>query len=597
MPQRKCVKETSTRTCMKRTPPARKDSRVKVLRSKRKCMKETPKIRKGAHAKVLQCSKCKEQWTANHFRKCQIQAKAMTRCCARCEAGDSDKLNKQYQCVKCKEIKELRDYAPVFIKQMIFRGTETKYNGGSRPHGFKCESCQYPKCQGLNGEGCREPNAKLFYPVAFQALHNGKYLCTACKYPPCACGRKRPLKSDGQRYHSDYSAVKGGCYKEWKCEVCQTQQNNAGQTTCRIAASQKKQKTKVPSIEALRIANTTTPVDANVIMQVMKYCDSGKILHEDLSEQALALIRVSHEGMPSVFFKQQDAMGRFAQARGKTNTMDKVLESYKAKFVYVDAITAERDSSLAAKNSGYFLEFSKEAIHDFIKFMDDFVKFMVTEDAENKGKFLKLPAIDVVLPCEMIVDLKDMKTPPPECSTTIVRKERVREAEDGQETERVGSEDDMALLSSFACKINIIYKELPRSVLFSLPPPTFPKGHVNLTIDAITSDTVSLIASGCGNLKAFMGELKDNDFVRKSTRISPDAKYPKIFWIRDGLPIDDILLTQFEDRILSKIFHNVPIKVIFRNTSSKGKGLQVLHEQISALNRVMIDATSSIVSA
>ena len=357
----------------------------------------------------------------------------------------------------------------------------------------------------------------------------------------------------------------------------------------------------IPSAAALRASGTgvSTGQSSNLVMQIVRFCDTGKIFDAKLSEKPLAMVNMSHGDNPSVLFKQMEAMERYAKARQSeipdfAGSFKELQEAYEAVFVYVDATTADRDASLSANASGYFIEFSSKAIHDFVVFIDDFVKYVVQEDPKTKINFSGLPTIEVILPPDMILDLKEKKVPQLQGEKDDGKEEEEEEEEEKEEEEKVeeveASEDEEKTVqqSSFACKINVIYREVPRAALFSLPPPTFPKGHVNLTVDVITSTTVTLIASGCGNLKPFEDELREKGFVRKSFKLAPEAQYASIFWMLDLLPIGDELLLNFEDRIVSKLFRNVPMKVTFRGECSDDKNLAFLHKQVSDSSRVML---------
>ena len=168
---------------------------------------------------VFECSNCHDRWPSNHFREDQQRAEAVVRWCARCEAADDPKLDVNHKCEGCKKMKPLRAYAPVIIKHIVFRvGAQ---DGGTRPHGLKCQSCQYPKCKGLRGNVCKEPEAKRLYPALANMYHEGVYVCTACKYPPCACGAERPRDNKGGQYKAAHSALNAG-QENWTCEDCKS---------------------------------------------------------------------------------------------------------------------------------------------------------------------------------------------------------------------------------------------------------------------------------------------------------------------------------------------------------------------------------------
>ena len=143
------------------------------------------------------------------------------RWCARCEAGDDPKLQETYKCSGCAKEKELREYAPVIIRNIVFRA-DTQYSGGSRPCGLRCQRCQYPTCKRLHGQGCRQPAVKVFFPVPTNAYHKGVYICQACKFPPCACGQERPGRRTRGTWDSSKSALVKG-QENWTCPACEQQ--------------------------------------------------------------------------------------------------------------------------------------------------------------------------------------------------------------------------------------------------------------------------------------------------------------------------------------------------------------------------------------
>ena len=189
---------------------------------------------RGASLEVWRCSNCREEWPSNHFRESSYDANAVVRWCARCEASGDAKLEAIYRCVACNKDKKLREYAPVLIKNVVFRGPAAENGGGSRPCGFRCQSCQYPTCQGLNGNECRAPHVKVFYPPPRTCYYKGCYLCSACKYPPCECGQERPRDAQSGAFKGDWSATKGGFYENWKCATCRSEERLEETNRCTI---------------------------------------------------------------------------------------------------------------------------------------------------------------------------------------------------------------------------------------------------------------------------------------------------------------------------------------------------------------------------
>ena len=117
---------------------------------------------------------------------------------------------------------------------------------------------------------------------------------------------------------------------------------------------------------------------------------------------------------------------------------------------------------------------------------------------------------------------------------------------------------------------------------------SFPKGHVTLTVDALSPTSLSLACSGCGNLKAFASELTQAGFVRKTMKLQPEDQYSKVFYFLDQLKPHDKLLTEFEKVVMADIFHNAPIRVSFRSEKANDEAVAVLRAKLTEFDTLMI---------
>ena len=138
--------------------------------------------------------------------------------CARCEAKQNQDalLNKKFQCSgACKELKQLREFAPVIVKLFVSR---LKWASTEKFQDIRCQSCQYPECTQCHKEGVdkRSKDEQMFPPTAAH-YHKGKFYCRAHRFPPCTgCGAERPKRRTGE-YHSEYN-----CFQkpDWTCTEC-----------------------------------------------------------------------------------------------------------------------------------------------------------------------------------------------------------------------------------------------------------------------------------------------------------------------------------------------------------------------------------------
>ena len=123
------------------------------------------------------------------------------------------KLDEQFQCRGCQNTRTLGECAPAMIK-----GITQQRRLWAR---VRCMHCQYPQCAGVDKLGCLAPDRVLYFPPPATLYHKGKYVCVACRFPPCdGCGALRPqtCTSDGdQRYVAHYNIFSK---PEWKCGRC-----------------------------------------------------------------------------------------------------------------------------------------------------------------------------------------------------------------------------------------------------------------------------------------------------------------------------------------------------------------------------------------
>ena len=151
------------------------------------------------------CVDCKQPWPARHFDDLSLtklkhteELEQLARC-VRCERErrDPDSLNEKLRCYGCHLDKELREYAPIVIKNLGLRG------------GFhKCEACQFPTCANCDLKASKdedyERTPRPTHPPTQTCFHDGKYYCLPCRYPTCTeCEMPRP-QSNGE-YRREFS--------------------------------------------------------------------------------------------------------------------------------------------------------------------------------------------------------------------------------------------------------------------------------------------------------------------------------------------------------------------------------------------------------
>ena len=319
---------------------------------------------------------------------------------------------------------------------------------------------------------------------------------------------------------------------------------------------------------------------AKVQLEVAKFCDNGQIFSSKFTNRPLAMVVMKDGGnnIRPLTCNHSKSMDRFAKARqeeisGFAASFEELQEAYDAHFTWVTAQRAARERTLTKGTSGYYLEYSKEAIQDFIFWYDDFIKFVVNEDPLSREAYAGLPTIEVLLPHDMRIDLKRPNAAPED--TEI-------DESDASENETKGK------TSLCVCEINVVYREVPRALLFSLPPPAMREAkHALLTIDIRTSSSLSLIFSNCW--KVFSNELSSAGFVRKCLKVSSEetSKY-NYHYFRDDLRFDDELITQFEDRVMVQILQNTPLKVEFRADPPLKKFVAPLRRKLSHLGRILL---------
>ena len=103
------------------------------------------------------------------------------------------KLDEQFQCRGCQNTRTLGECAPAMIK-----GITQQRRLWAR---VRCMQCQYPQCAGVDKLGCLAPDRVSYFPPPATLYHKGKYVCVACRFPPCVgCGASRPRRPP--TYHS-----------------------------------------------------------------------------------------------------------------------------------------------------------------------------------------------------------------------------------------------------------------------------------------------------------------------------------------------------------------------------------------------------------
>ena len=147
---------------------------------------------------------------------CYRASHAGVLCEYKADAKMRTKLDEQFQCRGCQNTRTLGDCAPTMIKSI----TQQRHLWTR----VRCMQCQYPQCAGVDKLGCLAPDRVLYFPPPATLYHKGKYVCVACRFPPCVgCGAsrpRRPASTEGQEgeYRPEHNVFQKPV---WKCAQCE----------------------------------------------------------------------------------------------------------------------------------------------------------------------------------------------------------------------------------------------------------------------------------------------------------------------------------------------------------------------------------------
>ena len=134
---------------------------------------------------VLECRRCESRWPEHHYRidtRRQVQEKeSHALFCALCEAEQMEEkrldeiyicgeaMNTEHENRGCKKAKQLREFAPAFVRSIL-----NLEEHGKRSRGYRCRGCQYPVCRSSDKTSCRNPDKEILYPPPASLLHKDK---------------------------------------------------------------------------------------------------------------------------------------------------------------------------------------------------------------------------------------------------------------------------------------------------------------------------------------------------------------------------------------------------------------------------------------
>ena len=170
--------------------------------------------------------------------------------------------------------------------------------------------------------------------------------------------------------------------------------------------------------DLLAIGDTSRVAKGNqkVILSCIKMMDKGNVCNSVFSDKALCYMIPEHATYASVTFQQTAASERMCKWEqgvidGFASTFQTLMETYEAQFLYVDNSLLAENPRMKKNGTAYAIEYSKEAITDFLVLYDGFIKFVTAEDALTKDAFSEqLPEIEIHLSNEMVISLDQKKS-------------------------------------------------------------------------------------------------------------------------------------------------------------------------------------------
>ena len=154
---------------------------------------------------------------------CANRSSALRLRCVRCKLRQGDLVDdgEDVECVDCMRSKPKHEFGVGSIKSWLARGVANSK--------WRCYDCQHPPCAYVDGDGelCGDAGRPIFASRNYKALRNGKYYCTAHRYPKCdtvGCGKPRPR-------HLQMHIADTPC---WICKDCTTGKEPREDHPCEI---------------------------------------------------------------------------------------------------------------------------------------------------------------------------------------------------------------------------------------------------------------------------------------------------------------------------------------------------------------------------
>ena len=154
---------------------------------------------------------------------CANRSSALRLRCVRCKLRQGDLVDdgEDVECVDCMRSKPKHEFGVGSIKSWLARGVANSK--------WRCYDCQHPPCAYVDNDGelCGDAGRPIFASRNYKALRNGKYYCTAHRYPKCdtvGCGKPRPR-------HLQMHIADTPC---WICKDCTTGKEPREDHPCEI---------------------------------------------------------------------------------------------------------------------------------------------------------------------------------------------------------------------------------------------------------------------------------------------------------------------------------------------------------------------------
>ena len=302
-------------------------------------------------------------------------------------------------------------------------------------------------------------------------------------------------------------------------------------------------------------------------MRIKKYCNNGSVYSECFTGNALYVIHVESNAVPSPLFHMKHQLSTYLSIHKQETmtasdsmaialpplTYEEWCNSYPVAYQWCSRATDDADGVGWAKAaSAFYVSGGAANIKDFLMFMDDLMAWRSTYSDVKLDAISRKPDVHVYLECDLRVDIQEAKN----------------------ETK---------------CMFAVSTTPPTPASVFHVPPPIYPARIVVLTFELASVDVVHLIFSG--NTRPFQKFFAKLGIPGQTIKVDPEAEFGEYFRVMQTVSIANAhqAATTIKDILGDKCLQQSPVILRAKETDQDVAMLASLVRELKVCENTRIE--------